>query len=329
MNSPSASAKKHNLRAIAAGVFFAFAAAALGATGAGDAGQTAPPSATMLLSSLQWLLLAATPPILALLWYRDVIRPGSFQRLGPRPTGPASAVSWGSGAALTYCVLLLAVGVVGLIAIPRLGGPESLAARALPALVAYALAAAAAWAITGVLMGGQPKLSPGTGGGPRRLARDVAKGLCAFGLAIPIIGSVSFGALLVYRWLSGTVPDPIAHDLLRTIVDRIGEPWTWGLIASAVVGAPIVEEFIYRRFLQTALLKATGRTWPAIMVTAALFSLVHLAGSANVPIHALATLFALGVGLGIVFERSRSLVVPIVVHMAFNASNIALAVWGT
>lgn len=328
MSSLSASAKKHILRALAAGVFFASAASALGASGSGEA-QTVPPSPTVLLGSLQWLLLAITPPILALLWYRDVIRPGSFQRLGPRPTGPASAVSWGAGAALTYCVLILLVGVVGLIAIPRLGGPESLASRAFPALVAYALAAVAAWAISGVIMSGQPKVPPGRGGGPLRLARELAKGLMAFGVAIPVISSVSIGALLIYRGFTGAVPDPIAHDLLRTIVDRIGEPWTWGLIASAVVGAPIVEEYIYRRFLQTALLKATGRTWPAIFVTAVLFSLVHLAGSANVPVHALATLFALGVVLGIAFERSRSLVVPIVVHMAFNASNIALAVWGT
>ena len=36
-------------------------------------------------------------------------------------------------------------------------------------------------------------------------------------------------------------------------------------------------------------------------------------------------LFALGAGMGLAYERTRRLGVPIVMHMGFNAANIALA----
>jgi hypothetical protein len=97
----------------------------------------------------------------------------------------------------------------------------------------------------------------------------------------------------------------------------------------AAVGAPIVEEVLYRGFVQTAIVRATagvrGGAWLGVLVTSLGFALTHAGGSANVPWHALVVLFGLSVGLGVAFERTGRLIAPIVVHAAFNAGNLALA----
>src|SRR6185369_4082201 len=99
----------------------------------------------------------------------------------------------------------------------------------------------------------------------------------------------------------------------------------WVLVGTAVLGAPFVEELMFRVFLQSALLRLLGRTWPSILVTSALFALVHLGGGVRPSeAYALAPLFILSVAMGVVYERTRSALAPITMHMAFNALNVAL-----
>src|SRR5690606_7255759 len=102
-------------------------------------------------------------------------------------------------------------------------------------------------------------------------------------------------------------------------------PWVYAVIASAVLGAPIIEELTYRVFLQSALARALVDRLAAVLVTSALFALVHRVGAAPVPWHAIAPIFALGLAAGIAYERPARPLVPIVMHAAFNATNVALA----
>ena len=80
----------------------------------------------------------------------------------------------------------------------------------------------------------------------------------------------------------------------------------------AVAAAPIVEEVIFRGFLFSAIRDNLGPR-RAILLSALAFSLVHGNWFAILP------LFLLGTILAWSFEYSKSLTVPITIHMAQNA----------
>ena len=92
------------------------------------------------------------------------------------------------------------------------------------------------------------------------------------------------------------------------------------LILVVVVGAPLVEELVYRGLLQGAL----GRTlhqwrgWLAMVLVAALFALVHFS-----PVE-YPGLFLVGLVLGICALRTGRLGMGILTHAAFNAAALAI-----
>lgn len=83
----------------------------------------------------------------------------------------------------------------------------------------------------------------------------------------------------------------------------------------ALVVAPIVEEFFFRALL-LPLLERRMRGWLAAGLSAAVFAAAHGNARATVPI------FLLGWALAYVYQRTRSLVAPVVFHAAFNAVTI-------
>lgn len=92
------------------------------------------------------------------------------------------------------------------------------------------------------------------------------------------------------------------------------------LIAIVVLGAPLVEELVYRGLLQGALVRRLPRLagWLAVMIIAALFALVHFA-----PIE-YPGLFLVGLVFGACALRTGRLGLSIVTHAAFNATGLAL-----
>ena len=92
------------------------------------------------------------------------------------------------------------------------------------------------------------------------------------------------------------------------------------LIVVVVVGAPLVEELVYRGLLQGAL----GRTlhqwrgWLAMVLVAALFAVVHFS-----PVE-YPGLFLVGLVLGICALRTGRLGMGILTHAAFNAAALAV-----
>lgn len=89
------------------------------------------------------------------------------------------------------------------------------------------------------------------------------------------------------------------------------------VIVSAVVVAPIVEEFFFRCFTYPALRRRLGVT-PAILITSAYFALIHLDFFAFMPV------FVLGVALGFLYERRQNIVAPAAMHFFHNARAIGL-----
>ncbi len=94
------------------------------------------------------------------------------------------------------------------------------------------------------------------------------------------------------------------------------ETFLWLFPGIAIVG-PIVEEILFRGVLYPYL-RARMRTFVAVVLTAALFSVVHV-----IPI-LLLPLFVAGVALTLVTERYDSIIPAIVLHGLFNGLQIAI-----
>lgn len=79
----------------------------------------------------------------------------------------------------------------------------------------------------------------------------------------------------------------------------------------AVLAAPLCEEFIFRGLIFGGLRRSLGLL-PSIMMSAALFAILH-------PPVSMAPVFALGVCTAYVYDRTRSLLAPVLVHAIYNA----------
>ena len=87
------------------------------------------------------------------------------------------------------------------------------------------------------------------------------------------------------------------------------------------------EELLYRGVVQDRLREAYGR-WVAIAAASLIFSVVHvfsLQGGLEGKLAYLAILFVLSPILGATYEYTRNLVVPSLIHGAYNAVQFAIA----
>ncbi len=137
------------------------------------------------------------------------------------------------------------------------------------------------------------------------------------------IGVLSQVALLpvIYWPLQKAWPDTFATKQLeqnaRDLYDRAHGMWVVVLILMVVVGAPIVEELVYRGLLQGATRRRFGALW-SVLVVAAFFALIHFR-----PVE-YPGLFAFGLVLGCCAALTNRLGMGIVSHMAFNATALVL-----
>ena len=98
------------------------------------------------------------------------------------------------------------------------------------------------------------------------------------------------------------------------------------MVGTILFLVPILEELLFRGFLQGWLQQRCGKT-PAILLTAIFFALFHYSadqGPRNIDI--ITSLFCMGLCLGILKNRRQSLWPPIGLHIAFNTINVALIV---
>ena len=144
-------------------------------------------------------------------------------------------------------------------------------------------------------------------GSPRRGLRD---GIVAFMTILP----VCFAGLVASVVFMSLVQVPVeSHPLLET-VQTSRQLWIIPVaILQAGVLAPLGEEFMYRGVLMMTLVKQMG-ILGALVVSSALFAVVHLPTEPQ----AVLPLFFLGVAMGYVAYRTRSLAAPVVTHAIFN-----------
>lgn len=150
----------------------------------------------------------------------------------------------------------------------------------------------------------------------------------SFAVAV-LLWPVTQGVGGVVAWLQawwGAEQPQLGHETLRSMAAAgTGSFWWWASAATAVVAAPVAEEWLYRGFLQQGL-KATGMgvRW-SVLLTAALFALVHwTALPEGSRVTGLLTLLILGIAWGGLYERTGRILAPAIAHALFNTANLAL-----
>ncbi len=158
-------------------------------------------------------------------------------------------------------------------------------------------------------------------GANARALRAALLGAGAMVLVWPLVTATSLVSGIVASQLSGEPVERIAHNTLQKLVDSSVDGWLVAMSTLVVLVVPVLEEVLYRGILQRMLGTVLDR-WPAIIVTSVIFAMMHV-GAASW--HALPALFVLSIGFGWVYERTQSLVAPIIMHLLFNAANLGLA----
>lgn len=145
--------------------------------------------------------------------------------------------------------------------------------------------------------------------------RDVATALVALALVLwPLLALATLLDRIV----------PYAHPIIDYVTTRRDPAAIALVVLSAVVVAPLVEEFLFRRVLQGWLLERfPGDTVAAICLQALAFGLAH-AGQGLAPV----PLALFGIVLGTIVLRTGSLLPAVILHGLFNATSIALVLAG-
>lgn len=138
--------------------------------------------------------------------------------------------------------------------------------------------------------------------------KNVKRGIVGYLALIPIL----FAILLVLSFAAqffSYEPEPqaVVQIYLKGSSDNILFIFT---LFVALVG-PVIEEIFFRGFTYTAFRDRFGVRW-ATIASAFLFALLHMNFIAFIPI------FFLGVFLAVLFEKTRSLVPSMTVHMTHN-----------
>ncbi len=171
--------------------------------------------------------------------------------------------------------------------------------------------------------------------------RDLLVAPAALAIALPLVLLTTLLGRALAAWLASRqglpTPDSLAHQALRELFapDAAHGLWWWVSVALIALAAPAFEEFVYRAFLQTSFIRAArailparatparfGPVWLGIVATSVIFALAHVGAA---PWYAMPGLFLFGVALGVAYERTGRIGVPILMHAGFNTINLFLA----
>lgn len=116
-------------------------------------------------------------------------------------------------------------------------------------------------------------------------------------------------------WFPHTFTVADREENARTLYDSANGAWLVALVIIVVVGAPLVEELLYRGLLQGAFVRRVNDVL-AVVVVAGWFALIHFR-----PVE-YPGLFVVGLVLGTCALVTRRIGLGIVAHAAFNATGL-------
>jgi len=158
----------------------------------------------------------------------------------------------------------------------------------------------------------------------RTIVKDFFMAIANLLAAWPIMIATITMTLFFIKLISGQDYELEQHQQLEMISEYTELPLRIMIVFVSVIIAPLLEEMLFRGFIQTAIrsfLNIKNSAWLAIAATSVFFAIMH-----KNPGHWPA-LFVLGVCLGYSYEKSGSLFRPIFIHLFFNASSVAIALF--
>ncbi len=156
---------------------------------------------------------------------------------------------------------------------------------------------------------------------PRSIPISILAGVVAIAILWPITTSTGYLVNTIYTWYSNEPIEQIAHTTLKSLHESSFGLGYVLIVATVVIGAPLIEETIYRGCIQGLFRRVMPFPSLAILPTAYVFTVIHMG---SVEWFALPGLFVLGIGFGIAYEWTGRLSTPIVMHMIYNLGNTLL-----
>ena len=263
------------------------------------------------VATLTWIALAIG--VVAFRIWR-VAKP--VKAMEPRPG------SWVDASAFTAAdgIVVAALSMILLYGLNGTGDPEASQGEAGPdeltvgALVANAVFMLTLWTLLMGYLSFVRQLSVREVFGLTRMsvARAVGLGLL---ILIPVVLVVNTSAYLVSGWLEQFWTGLEPQNAVQAFRDNNQPGVRVMMVVFAVFIAPLVEETFFRGFIYPVFKKYTVGPYAAIC-SSLLFGLVHLHVGSLVPLVILALLLCR------VYERTGSLIVPMVIHSGFNAISL-------
>lgn len=217
------------------------------------------------------------------------------------------AAAWVAGSVVLATAALVVIGA-------DLDGDLTVPEIAVASTVAWAAFAVGLVYVSRRTGSGQPSLD---------LALDV-RWSDLIGIPLGVVTQLVFVPLL-YMPLQALWPDSFSDERLeeraQDLADSADGATVLLLVAVVVVGAPLVEELVYRGLLQRSAAAVLG-PWPALVATAAFFSLIHFA-----PVE-YPGLFLAGLAFGLCLTLTGRIGTSIVTHAAFNATGLGVVLAG-
>lgn len=132
----------------------------------------------------------------------------------------------------------------------------------------------------------------------------------------PVVEGVVWGAAAVavglgfIRCLEVIAPMQLQNTGIFDLQEGGGDTLFW-IAMLCLLGAPIFEEYLFRGLIYRGL-RRTWRPAAAVVASAALFAVVH-------PPISMVPVFCLGILTAVAFERTRSILTPMIIHALYNA----------
>lgn len=136
-------------------------------------------------------------------------------------------------------------------------------------------------------------------------------------LRLPGTGAVAVWVTLAGTWVTGQVSavwiqEHLGDNAYQRYRQSMGDGSTTEILLLALLAAPVVEELLFRGLMFSGLRRILS-LWPAVLLSAGTFALLH-----GTIVH-LPLTFAFGVLAAIAAERTGSLVLPVALHVGLNA----------
>ena len=119
------------------------------------------------------------------------------------------------------------------------------------------------------------------------------------------------------QWFPETFSSEEVQERAQSLWDKVDGGWVLALIVVVVIGAPLIEEVVYRGMILQSLQGRFNEVL-ALVLSSAFFAAIHLQ-----PVE-FPGLFLFAIVLGLCFQKTGRLGSAILAHAAFNATGLLL-----